>query len=199
MKKISAIIFDFGGVLSSDDDLGDIGKYLAKKYQVPTKILNDITWRGWKKARINPKHDFIFWREVAEALGISEKRLHAEYLAFPKFLPEVARLVRASRKRYIVGMLSNQIATWHQTLMKRWRLQKSFDLVVTSYGEGIAKPDSRIYKRLIQKIGLPPEECVYVDDREYNLPPAKKLGMRVIRFKNPKQLLRELKKLGVEF
>jgi len=199
MEKISAIIFDFGGVLSSDDDLKDIGKFLAKKYQLPIKVLDDVTWQGWKKARLNPKYDPAFWREVADALGISEKRLQAEYLAFPKYLPEVAELVRKLRKRYIIGMLSNQIETWHQPLMKRWKLQGLFDPIVTSYGEGIAKPDKRIYRRLQKKLGIPFKECVYIDDRGYNLQPAEELGMRTVLFKTPKQLARELKELGVEF
>lgn len=199
MKIISAVIFDFGGVLSSDDDLGDIARYLADKYRIPSKILDDITWRGWKKARVNPKQDAAFWREVARALGLSERKLRNEYLAFPQLLPDVVTLVRKLRKRYVVGMLSNQIKTWHQALMRQWKLRRLFDPIVTSYGEGVAKPDLKIYKRLLSKLQFPPHECIYIDDRDYNLPPARALGMHTILFKTPKQLMRDLKKLGVKF
>ena len=183
MKNIRAIIFDFGGVISSNDDLTDIGRYLAKKYLIPKKTLDAITRCGWMKARINPAHDARFWQEVARALGISKKKLHAEYLAFPLLSRDVIQIVRLLRKRYIVGMLSNQIQSWHQILMKQWKLQKLFDPIVTSYTEKVAKPDPKIYKRMQQRLKVPFNECVYIDDRKYNLVPAKKLGMQTILFK----------------
>lgn len=46
MKKISAIVFDFGGVISSDDDLSDIGKMLAKKYRVSEKRIDGLLFEG---------------------------------------------------------------------------------------------------------------------------------------------------------
>lgn len=197
MPKISAIIFDFGGVLSIKDDLADIGRHLAKKYHVPTEVLDKITLRGWFKARINPKYDKAFWKEVAQVLGISVTQLRKEYLSFTQPVPEVVETVRHLRKNYVVGMLSNQIETWHNALMAQWKLKRLFDPIVTSYGEGVAKPDPKIYKRLLKKLKIPANECIYIDDREYNLPPAQELGMQVIHFKTPKSLSRELKKLGV--
>ena len=199
MKNIRAIIFDFGGVISSNDDLTDIGRYLAKKYHIPKKTLDAITRRGWMNARINPAQDARFWQEVARTLGISKKKLHAEYLAFPKLSNEVIWIVRQLRKRYVVGMLSNQIQTWHQILMKRWKLKKLFDPIVTSYTEQIAKPDPKIYRCMQRRLNIPFNECVFIDDRKYNLVPAKKLGMRTILFKTPQQLERELKKFGMQF
>lgn len=199
MKPIRAIIFDFGGVVSRNDDLSDIGAKLAKKHQIKKELIDKITLQGWLKARINPKYDAAFWRELAGALTISEKQLMREYLGFPKPVPEVIQLIRALQKRYIVGMLSNQIETWLQALMKRWRIQKLFNPIVTSYSEGLAKPDPKIYRRLQKKLSVPFDECVYIDDRESNVVPAANLGMYAIHFKNPKQLMRELKKARVLF
>ncbi len=149
--SIRAIIFDFGGVISTDDDLTDIGRFLAKKYKVNPKILDEITLRGWLKARIHPKYDDSFWNEVAKTLKISKIQLHDEYLEFPQLVPEIVDLIKQLQKKYVIAMLSNQISSWHQTLMKMWKLEKYFHLIITSYGEGVAKPDPKIYKRLIKK------------------------------------------------
>ena len=197
MKKFTAIIFDFGGVLSSVDDVSEIGQYLARKYHVSPRVVMQITNRGWKRARINPSYDRIFWRELAHALGISQNILQKEYLLFPRLSLDVVQLVRKLRKRYVVGMLSNQIQTWHLTLMKQWKLQRLFNPIVTSYGEGVAKPDPKIYKRLLRKLKIPADECIYIDDRKNNLPPAKRLGMQTILFKTPRQLKRDLKRLRI--
>lgn len=190
---IRAVIFDFGGVLSTNDDLSEIGRFLAKKYKIDPKIVDEITLRGWLKARINPRYDHLFWDELATTLGISSRTLQREYLRFPQRVPEVIEYVRTLKRRgYTVAMLSNQIESWHQLLMKRWRLTRLFDVVITSYGSGLAKPDPAIYQLILKKLKLPASACIYIDDREGNLRPAEVLGMKAVLGANPKKLVHEL-------
>lgn len=196
-SMITTIIFDFGGVFTTDDDIGNIGKYLAKKYDVPLETVKSTTWDGWSKARLDPKYDARFWRKLADVLGISERQLLKEYMDYPNFLPEVAHFARALRKKYRIVMLSNQIESWHKALMKRYRLTRSFDEIYTSYSEGIAKPDPKIYKQVLKKLGVFGGECVFIDDREYNLAPAEALGMDTVHFKTLARLEKDLKKSGV--
>lgn len=193
--SIQAIIFDFGGVLSTHDNLETIGRLLAKKHHVDARTVDEITLRGWLKARVNPHHDRVFWTELAQALSISPKSLQREYLRFPKRVPEVIRFARQLKRRgYRLAMLSNQIMSWHQLLMKRWRLTDLFETVVTSYASGIAKPDTAIYKMTLKHLKLPAEACIYIDDREANLRPAEALGMRTILATTPAKLVRDLQK-----
>jgi putative hydrolase of the HAD superfamily len=197
MQEIQAIIFDFGGVFSQKDDLNEIGRILANKYQVSPTTICEITARGWMKARINPGCDPLFWRELARTLGISVSKLKQEYLRYPIFIPETAQLARRLKKRYRVGMLSNQIETWHRLLLSAWKLHRLFRPMITSYNEGLAKPDPRIYRRTLRALDLPAEACIYIDDRAENLIPAAHLGMHTILFKTPKQLKRDLRALNV--
>lgn len=196
---IRAVIFDFGGVLSTNDDLSEIGRFLAKKYKIDPKTVDEITLRGWLKARINPRYDHLFWDELATTLGISSRALQREYLRFPQRVPEVIEYVRALKRRgYTVAMLSNQIESWHQLLMKRWRLTRLFDVVITSYGSGLAKPDPAIYHLTLKKLKLPANTCVYIDDRKANLRPAEALGIKTILATKPSKLLRDLEKILTE-
>ena len=73
-----------------------------------------------------------------------------------------------------------------------------FDVIVTSYGEKIAKPNKEIYLRVTQKLGVLPEECVFIDDFKRNIIPAKELGIKTILFRNFKQLKEDLSKLGIK-
>ncbi|MCR4866447.1 MAG: HAD family phosphatase [Lachnospiraceae bacterium] len=59
---------------------------------------------------------------------------------------------------------------------------EEFDGCVFSFSEGVAKPDPEIYKRLLKRYDLKPEECAFIDDTEENVISARKLGMAGIVF-----------------
>lgn len=69
---------------------------------------------------------------------------------------------------------------------------------ILSYEEKIIKPMPEIYQLLIDRYGLVPQECVFLDDTQRNLDAAEKFGIHTIHFENQAQAVEELKKLGVE-
>lgn len=69
---------------------------------------------------------------------------------------------------------------------------------ILSYQEKIIKPMPEIYQLLIDRYGLKPEECVFLDDTKHNLDAAEKFGIHTIHFQNQEQAIEELRKLGVE-
>lgn len=68
---------------------------------------------------------------------------------------------------------------------------------ILSYREHVVKPMPEIYKLLIDRYELVPEECVFLDDVEENLRAAEAFGIHTILFKNREQAQSELAKLGV--
>ncbi len=69
---------------------------------------------------------------------------------------------------------------------------------ILSYQEKIIKPMPEIYQLLIDRYGLVPQECVFLDDTQRNLDAAEKFGIHTIHFENQAQAIEALKKLGVE-
>ncbi len=59
----------------------------------------------------------------------------------------------------------------------------------------LAKPDPAFYRMLIDTYHLDPARCVFIDDLESNLVPARKIGMKTIRFEALKQAQEELDRL----
>lgn len=198
-SNITVIVFDFGGVLLSNDDIQEIGKYLAAKYHANREELNKIILEEWFKARTDPKYDASFWKNVSDKLNISPKQLSDEFIAFPQPLPETIQLVHDLEPHYKLAMLSNQILSWHIPLMKKHNLEKIFSPIVTSYEEHVAKPNEGIYLNLLAKLSVDPSQCIFIDDRDYNLTPAKNIGMQTLLFSTPIKLKEDLKLLGIKF
>jgi len=101
------------------------------------------------------------------------------------------------KRKYKIAILSDQ---WHAS--KRALIKKEdarrFNVVVVSCDVGMRKPNPKIYKLTLKRLKMKPEEAVFIDNRDWNIIPAKKLGMKTVLFRNNKQTFRELKKLGVK-
>jgi len=51
-----------------------------------------------------------------------------------------------------------------------------FDHVIESAKIGLRKPDPRIYGMMVEKLGVEPKHCVYLDDLGVNLKPGARHG-----------------------
>src|SRR6185503_17741608 len=59
-------------------------------------------------------------------------------------------------------------------------LRGTFDVVVFSDELRIRKPDPEIFRHTVRLLGVPAESCLFADDTEANLVPAKAMGMSVL-------------------
>lgn len=69
---------------------------------------------------------------------------------------------------------------------------------ILSYQDKVIKPMPEIYRILIDRYHLKPEECVFLDDTLRNLEGAEKFGIHTIHFQNQAQAVEELRALGVD-
>ena len=51
-----------------------------------------------------------------------------------------------------------------------------FDAVVISAEVGMRKPEPRIFQHVAELLGLPPQECVFIDDIQANITAAEQIG-----------------------
>ncbi|MEK7838278.1 MAG: HAD-IA family hydrolase, partial [candidate division NC10 bacterium] len=92
-------------------------------------------------------------------------------------------LVRALRPPYKVSILSNADATLRRRLEHDIRIHHIFDDIVCSADVGMAKPEPTIFRIAANRLGVPPERCVFVDDFDQNIAAAESVGMQAILFR----------------
>lgn len=194
---IKAIIFDYGGVLSNKRSLRSFMEINASKYKTNPWEFNELLIDNWHKARIDKINSKLFWKNLADFLKTDKKTLRKDFMNYLGFRHEVLDLIKKLKRSYKLGLLSNQIEDWLEEVIENHKLNQIFDVIVTSYNSKVAKPDIAIYKKIVNELGVKPNECVFIDDMEKNIPSAKEIGMQTIHFKDYPQLLDELKNLGV--
>ena len=85
-------------------------------------------------------------------------------------------------KGYGIYVLSNASDLFYDYFPKFLPLD-FFDGVFVSSDYLMLKPDVEIYETFLNKYGLKPDECLFIDDREVNIEGAKKAGLNTFCFK----------------
>lgn len=134
-----------------------------------------------------------FEPRFAEVLGVKPSGLIERIFAGAG--PDEAMLAAVQRAReggIRTGLLSN---SWGTRRYDRALLGRLFDGVAISGEIGIRKPSPEIYELAAERIGVPPAECVFVDDLPFNLEPAAELGMATVHHRTAEETLDELERL----
>jgi len=73
----------------------------------------------------------------------------------------------------------------------------SFDGIIVSGREGLAKPDPRIFELFLTRFGLRADETLFIDDSARNIAAARDAGMEAIHFVDGVDLTAELSARGL--
>jgi putative hydrolase of the HAD superfamily len=76
-----------------------------------------------------------------------------------------------------------------------WAVLPKFTDTVISSEIGIRKPDPRIYALAVERSGRAARDCVFVDDVEANLAPARALGIHTIHHQSAATTIAELDRI----
>jgi putative hydrolase of the HAD superfamily len=66
------------------------------------------------------------------------------------------------------------------------------DVVVYSHEEGMMKPDPRFYAIVCERLGVAPEQTLFLDDRQMCVDGARRVGMTAVRYVDNAQAMAEL-------
>ena len=96
--------------------------------------------------------------------------------------------------RYKLAVLSNSppgLGRW----LNEWKLLDLFDTVFCSGDEGVKKPDPAAFEITLERLGVAPEEAVFIDDTMRHVNVARSLGIHGVLFTTAEALVKELDKL----
>ncbi len=98
---------------------------------------------------------------------------------------------------YPMYALSNY-SEWYRIIEDKLRLSRFLDWDFVSCKTGHRKPEAAAYRAAIERLGLPPENFIFVDDRQVNVDGARAVGMRaILRTPNIADLRHDLAELGI--
>ncbi len=199
---MKAVIFDLGNVLLYYD-AQRAAKRFAKEAGVPIEKVwrhffisrvekaytrGEITTREFylhAKQAFNSKIDFATFSELWNDIFWENRKIQP--------------LLKNLSRRYPLYLISNTNALHFNHVRQKFpAVFRHFKKTFPSHVVGRRKPDPRIYRSVLKKIKLRPEEAVFIDDTPPFVEGARRVGMKAIHYRSETQLKRDLRKLGVK-
>lgn len=210
MSEFRAVIFDFGGVITSSPfeafNRMEAARGLPHDFvrRVNAASPDHNAWARFERAECSAaEFDTLF---TAEALALGHELDGASViacLAGDIRLNMVAALDRLKAEGFTLGCITNNVpsgkgagmAVSDEKAGAIEAIMARFDHVIESSKIGIRKPDPRIYAMMCEALEVAPAACIYLDDLGINCKPAAALGMAAIKVTSGEQALIDLGKL----
>lgn len=201
---LRAVVFDYGMVLSGPQDPESYAA-LLRITGLPVDRFESLYWRDRPAYDEGKLTGIAFWQKFLREAGLTTDQDTVEELnrwdaqMWTTQNPAMVAWQLALKERgLLTAILSNMGDNVLENVEREFGWIHRFDVLVWSFQLGIAKPDAAIYRHTLDRLGVAPEEALFIDDRPANIEAAKALGIPSIQFSTVERLRDELIAAGLD-
>jgi putative hydrolase of the HAD superfamily len=206
MAEIEAVVSDFGGVLTTpllrsfaalQDEVGLSVESIGEAMRARVDENGDIPLFRLERGEITEVEFLEQLSADLEPMLGHRPRLHGFREIFFGALDPNLEMIELMRELKVSGlrmaMLTNNVREWEPLWRPMLPVDEIFGTVVDSAFVGARKPEARIYELALERIGLPAEACLFVDDMAPNCEGARAAGMSAVHFRDNEQAISEIR------
>jgi putative hydrolase of the HAD superfamily len=201
---IRAIISDFGGVLTTPL-LGAFESF-ASESGISLEELGAAMASATEDRGVNPLYELEtgqlaerdFLHALAQRIGQARGRAvslddfgERYFAGLSRNEPMIAFMRRLRERGYRMALCTNNVREWEPLWRAMLPVDEIFDVVVDSGFVGVRKPDPPIYEITLQRLDVPAEQALLIDDVEVNCTAARELGLATVWFHDAEQAIAE--------
>ena len=201
--KYKAIIWDFGGVITSSPF--EAFNQFEEANGLPKDIIRTINsenpdTNAWAKFESNSITIDVFndlFLKEAKAKGFDIKGRDIIKLLKGSIRKNMVSFLRELKSDFKLGCITNNVksSSEENNDNETKEAMSLFDHVIESSIVGIRKPNPEIYMMSCDALKVSPDQCIYLDDLGINLKPARELGMATIKVIHPEDAIQEVRNL----
>ncbi len=203
---LEAVISDFGGVLTTpllpsflalQNEIGVSPEHFGKALRAITEEDGSNPLFAMERGELSELDFLERLGDGLEPLVGHRPHLHRFREVFLGALDPNAEMIalmaelRESGLR--MAMLTNNVREWEPLWRAKLPVDEIFETVVDSAFVGARKPEARIYEITVERLGLAPQACLFIDDMELNCEAASELGFRAVHFRDNEQAIGEIR------
>ncbi len=105
-----------------------------------------------------------------------------------KWVAGMKQLLENLSQHYQLALLTNEGLEFAQWKVSSLKIRDYFKEIFISANLGLAKPNAKIYLRVLLELETEPQQCLFIDDSQRNITAAQEIGIDSILFQDSKQL-----------
>jgi len=195
---IKATIWDFSGVLVQPKT-ADPHAQLAHELGIPAETLMHYfdSTENWQMDRgLETQANYIQRMIDEQSLPQSAVALVENFFLTRYVLDsQLISFIHSTRPAHKTALCSNFSDVLRVQITERWKITDLFDVIVISSEVGQVKPEPGIYHLTLTRLGILPEEAIFIDDQENNVAGAQAVGLHGIIFRNTEDTISEVNKI----
>ena len=201
---LRAVIFDYGMVLTGPRD-PESHRALLRITGLPIERFENFYWADRHAYDEGKLTGITFWQKLVREAGLNLTPSQVEELSNldarmwstenPAML---AWQLQLKQRGLLTAILSNMGDNVLANLEREFDWIHRFDVLIWSYQWQMAKPDPAIYRLVLDKLNVRPEESLFLDDNLLNVEAAQALGMKAIQFTTIDHLRKDLIAQGLD-
>ncbi|HJK90756.1 MAG TPA: HAD family phosphatase [Polyangiaceae bacterium LLY-WYZ-15_(1-7)] len=194
-KPSPVLLLDVMGTLVHDPFHEDMPRFFGMSLEELLEAKHPDAWLRFERGEMSSE-DFlaIFFADGRPYDVEGFVRMVRDAYAF---LPGVEPLLRELRAAGVPMHALSNYPTWYRWIDAKLDLGRYLEWSFVSCHTGVRKPDPRAYTGAAERLGVPPERCLFVDDRESNVRAAREVGMGALRFEGADALEQALVERGL--
>jgi FMN phosphatase YigB (HAD superfamily) len=146
---------------------------------VAGRVTGEQLWRDVARRIGEPPDNWSMLIDIHRSMFI----LNTDLLAF----------FRSLRPRYKTAILSNASSEVRPWITEAFHLERDVDLIMISAEEGYHKPQAQLFRIALDRLGVQPEEALFIDDEARFVASAQALGMHAVQFRENPQAIGEIR------
>jgi HAD superfamily hydrolase (TIGR01509 family) len=187
---LKAIIFDCFGVIYPQASGVFFDKHKSL-FQEHLKAMDELNL----KIDLGEISRDKFFAGLEKVTGISAKAIQSEIDSQLRVDHKVIDLIKKLKRKYKIGLLSNA-GKEEINIIYRDKIDSLFDSTAISYEVKSVKPSADIFLVCLKRLGVEPQEALFIDDSMTNVDAARKLNMQALHYPKFGAMPEELGKLA---
>jgi len=174
--RIKAVLFDLDGVLIDSLDAWWLALNEAlRRYGFEEIDKKEFIERYWG----NDLYSNLDRANLPLEVGLTCSKLYMNYIDMIRLHPSAIEILE-SMEEIKKGLITNTPRDCTEMVLKRFDLEKYFDVVITGDDVSRGKPDPEIIVKACDHLNVKPQEVVVIGDTDNDLKAARSAGCSVI-------------------
>ena len=137
------------------------------------------------------------YQRMSLITGVAPEAIWQTFFESSLLDTEVVAIIKKLKEHYRIALFSNHIGELLRKVLAMHQITNLFDEILVSSEHKMKKPDPQFFAMLLSVMHVEKDEVVLVDDTQTNIQAACHYGIKALLYKNPTQLLKDFKRLGI--